>query len=249
MLIQPFFFKLPANYETEFPCLIMNVKDINLSPAELQAILEHQRVMTLAQGAEVSIERAIEDFMSHCRVEWLRDKQHRDNVDQIQEIEKHKYFRSIEEQHDIGKKMAAEEWCSKYARLWRAERESLERNGFLQARVVMQTDKGLHLQPAATLARMAQKYDCEVYLHHDRIDFFNFVLQGKKYLNIKSVLGLIALTAARGDVLEIVGMGPQAKDAIEEIAKYINAAFERQDIEGVAGIEPETAVKEGDSRA
>ena len=223
----------------------MNVKDINLSPAELQAILEHQRSMMLAQGVEVSIEQAIEDFMSHCRESWLRNKQRRDNVEQIHEIEKHKYFRSIEEQRDIGKRKAAEEWCSKYAHLWRAERESLERNGFLQARVTMQTEKGLHLQPAATLARMAQKYDCEVYLHHDRVDFCNFVLQGKKYLNIKSVLGLISLTARQGDVLEIISIGPQAKDALEEIAQYINESFERQDIEGVAGIEPETTVKEG----
>lgn len=216
----------------------MDVKDINLSPAELHAILEHQRAMMLAQGAEVSLETAIEDFMGHCRESWLRDKQHRDSAEQIQEIEKHKYFRSIEERHDIGKKTAAEEWCTKYAHLWRAERESLERNGFLQAKIILQSEKGLHVQPAATLAKMAQKYDCDVYLHHDRMDLCNFVLQGKKYLNIKSVLGLISVSAAMGDVVEVISMGPQAKNALEEIAKYINEAFKMQDIEGVAGIEP-----------
>ena len=216
----------------------MDVKDINLSPAELHAILEHQRAMMLAQGAEVSLEAAIEDFMSHCRAKWMHEKQHQDNVDQIQEIEKHKYFRSIEEQHDIGKKTAAEEWCAKYAHLWRAERESLERNGFLQAKVTLQTEKGLHLQPAATLAKLARKYNCDVYLHHEKIDYSNFVLQGKKYLNVKSVLGLLSVTAVMGDALEVISAGPQAKDALEEIAKYINETFKAQDIEGVAGIEP-----------
>lgn len=215
----------------------MNVKDINLTPAELHAILEHKHEMSLTQGVDVSLEMAIEDFMCHCHENWLHDKQHGDNIDQIHEIEKHKYFRSIEEHHDIGKKLAAEEWCSKYAHLWRDERESLERNGFLQAVVTLQGEKGLHLQPAATLARMAQKYDCEIYLHHNKMDFCNFALQGKKYLNIKSVLGLISISAVKGDVLEIIGAGPQAKDALTEIAKYINAAFETQDIEGVAGIE------------
>ncbi len=215
----------------------MNIAEINLSPAELRAILDHQRSMTLAQGAEVSLETAIEDFMSHCRLNWMQEKQHQDNVAQINEIEKHKYFRSIEERHDIGKKVASEEWCAKYAHLWRAERESLERNGFLQAKVTLQALKGLHLQPAATLAKLAQKYDCEVYLHHEKIDYCNFVLQGKKYVNIKSVLGLLSVSAVMGDALEIISAGPQAKDALDEIAKYINATFQTQDIEGVAGIE------------
>jgi len=216
----------------------MNVKDINLSPAELHAILEHQHAMMLAQGAEVSLETAIEDFMSHCREEWMHEKQHQDSVAQINEIEKHKYFRSMEERHDIGKKAAAEEWCVRYAHLWRAERESLERNGFLQAKVTLQAEKGLHLQPAATLAKLAQKYNCEVYLHHQKIDYCNFVLQGKKYLNVKSVLGLLSVTAVMGDTLEVISTGPQAKDALGEIAKYINDTFQVQDIEGVAGIEP-----------
>jgi len=216
----------------------MNVKDINLSPAELHAILEHQRARTQTTGAEVSLETAIEDFMSHCHAEWMHEKQHHDIVAQIQEIEKHKYFRSMEEQHDIGKKAAAEEWCAKYAHLWRAERESLQRNGFLQAKVILRAEQALHLQPAATLAKLAQKYDCEVYLHHEKIPYGNFILQGKKYLNIKSILGLLSMTASIGDTLEIISTGPQAKDALDEIAKYINVAFQRQDIEGVAGIEP-----------
>lgn len=216
----------------------MDVKDINLSPAELRAILEHQRVMSLAQGVEVSLENAIKDFMEHCRVTWLREKQHRDSIEQIHEIEKHKYLRSIEERRDIGKKTAAEEWCAKYARLWRAEQESLERNGFLQAKVVLQSAQGLHIQPAATIARMAQKYDCDVYLHHAKLEVCNFILQGKKYLNVQSVLGLVSVSAARGDALEIISAGPQARAALDEIAKYINETFNIQDIEGVAGIEP-----------
>jgi len=217
----------------------MKVEEINLTPAELHAILEHQRVMTLEQGAEVSLEAAIEDFISNCRTQWLNEKQHQDLSAQINEIEKHKYFRSIEEKRDIGKKVAAEEWCAKYARLWRAERESLERNGFLQAKLILGVEKGLHLQPAATIARLARKYNCEVYLHHEKIDYCNFVLQGKKYVNVKTVIGLLSITAAMGDSLEVISSGPQAKEALAEIATYINETFQAQDIEGVAGIDPQ----------
>lgn len=215
----------------------MNVKEINLTPAELQAILEHQRALAAERGREVTLEEAMDDFFSHCRDVWWREKQHRDNVDQIHEIERHKYFRSIEERRDIGKQRAAEEWCSKYAHLWRAERESLERNGFLQAKVVFQGEKGLHLQPAVTIAKLAEKYDCEVYLHHNRMDFCNFILQGKQFMNVKSVLGMLSITAVKGDEIEIISTGPQAKEAIAEIATFINNAFQSKDIEGVAGIE------------
>lgn len=216
----------------------MKVEDINLTPAELHAILEHQRVMMLVQGSEVSLETAMEDFIKNRRALWVREKLHQDSVAQINEIEKHKYFRSMEEQHDIGKKVAAEEWCLKYAHLWRAERESLERNGFLQARLTLNVEKGLHVQPASTIVSLAQDYDCEVYLHHKNIEYCNFVLQGKKYLNIKSVVSMLSVTAVMGDAIEVISSGPQAKEALEKIAKYINETFQVQDIEGVAGIEP-----------
>ena len=216
----------------------MRIQDIKLTPAELHAILEHQHVMMLAQGTEVSLETAIDDFICNHRDKWLHEKQQQDSVAQINEIEKHKYFRSIEEKRDIGKKAASEEWCAKYAHLWRAERESLERNGFFQAKLVLDVKKGLHLQPAATIARLAKKYDCEVYLNHEKIDYCNFILQGKKYVNVKTVIGLLAVTAAMGDKLEIISAGPESKEALEEIAKFINGTFQAQDIEGVAGIEP-----------
>lgn len=215
----------------------MNVKDINLTPAELQAIIEHQRTMSLAHGMEVSFEQAVEDFTRQCRDKWLHEKQHLDIVAQIQEIEKHKYFRSIEERHDIGRHAASAEWCAKYAHLWRAERESLERNGFLQAKVVLQNENSLHIQPASTVARIARKFTCDVYLHHDKLDYYNFLLQGRKYLNVKSVLGLISVSVVKGDELDIISTGPQAKEALQEIAIFINVAFKPQDIEGVAGIE------------
>jgi len=215
----------------------MDVKEINLTPAELQAILEHRRVMSLAQGREISLEQATEDFIKHCRLDWLREKQRRDNLDQIQEIERHKYFRSIEEHRDIGRRTAAEEWCSKYAYVWREARESLVRNGFLQAVVALEGDKAVHLQPAATLAGIAQKYNCEVYIHHGRMDCYNFILQGKKYMSVKSVMGVILLSAIRGESIEIISAGPDAKDALIEIAKYIDKGFEAQDVEGVAGID------------
>lgn len=200
----------------------MNVKEINLTPAELIAILEHKRAMSERQGKEVTIEQAIEHFILHFRADWLKEKQHRDSQDQRHEIEKHKYFRSKDEGRDIGKAAAAEEWCAKYAHIWRAERESLERNGFFKANVVIQSEKGLHIEPASTLAVIAGKYDCEVYLHREPMDYYNFILQRKKYLNVKSILGLLFVAAKKGESLELIASGPEARQALDAIVNVIN---------------------------
>jgi phosphocarrier protein len=215
----------------------MNVKNVNLTPAELQAILEHRHTMSVAHGVEVSLEEAIEHFIEHYEFDWLQEKQRRDLTEQRQEIEKHKYLRSEKEGRDIGKARAAEEWCDKYAPIWRAEHESLERNGFLKVSVVIANEQGLHLEPASTLANMAQQFACEVYLHRAGMDYFNFILQGKKYLNVKSVLCLLTVKAEKGEMLEFIATGPQAKTALEKIAIYINKSAKPQEIEGVSGVE------------
>ena len=215
----------------------MNVKDINLTPAELQAILDHRRTMSVVHGVQVSLEEAIEHFIEHYELDWMREKQRGDLAEQRHEIEKHKYLRSEKEGHDIGKARAAEEWCTKYAPIWRSEHESLERNGFLKISVVIHGAQGLHMQPASTLANLAQQYSCEVYLHRAGMDYYNFILQGKKYLNVKSVLCLLTVKAEKGELLEFIATGTQAKSALENIAAYIGQGTTPQTVEAVAGIE------------
>jgi len=215
----------------------MNVKNINLTPAELQAILDHKRTMSVAHGVQVSLEDAIEHFIEHYELDWMREKQRGDLAEQRQEIEKHKYLRSEKEGHDIGKARAAEEWCAKYAPIWRSEHESLERNGFLKISVVIQSEQGLHLQPASMLANLAQQYNCEVYMHREGMDYYNFILQGKEYLNVKSVLCLLTVKAEKGELLEFIATGAQAKTTLENIAAYIGQGTKPQKVESVPGVE------------
>ncbi len=215
----------------------MNVKDVNLTPAELKAILEHKRVLSAARGVAVTLEEAIAHFVAHYRLDWMQEKQRRDLAEQRQEIERHKYLRSEREGFDIGRARAAEEWCEKYAPIWRAEHESLTRHGFLKVRVVVRDPGGLQLQPASTLATLAQRFECDVYLHRAGMPHCNFRLQGKPYLNVKSVLCLLAAAARQGEALELIAAGPQAKAALEAIAAAIGGDAAAPDIENVAGIE------------
>ncbi len=195
----------------------MDAKKINLIPAELAAIEEHKYFMSLNQGREVSIEEAIEDFVEKYRSDWLREKQLRDCEEQIQEIEKHKWFRSREQGYDIGSRAASEEWIKKYAHIWREEKESLERYGFVETSLVVGNEEGLHIKPASRLAEIAMHCDCDMYVHRPGMQFYNFVLNGKEYVNVKSVLSMLQLDAAKGEEIDFIATGAQARQALEAV--------------------------------
>jgi phosphotransferase system HPr (HPr) family protein len=200
----------------------MNTKKADLIPSELAAIEKHKYFMSLNQGREVSIDEAIEDFIHKYRADWLHEKQHADSQEQIREIERHKYYRSLEEGYDIGSRKASEEWVGSYAHLWREEKESLQTHGFLEKRLIVENDGGLHINPASKLAEIARDCDCDMYVHRRGMEYYNFVLNGKEYLNVKSVLSLLQLDAAKGEALEFIATGAQAGEALEAVKQLLD---------------------------
>jgi phosphotransferase system HPr (HPr) family protein len=198
----------------------MNTKDTPLTAAELQAIEEHKYFMSQQRGGEVSIEDAIEDFLKCYAESWRREKMRRDAAEQIQEMERHQYLRSKEAGRDIGRNAAAEEWCAKYAHIWRRERESLERNGFLRRSVTVGPE-AVHVRPTSILAEIARSFDAEVYVHKPGMVYYNLCLDGKKYLNVRSVLGLLSMDIRPHDRIEFIAMGMQAKQALDAIAAAV----------------------------
>lgn len=199
----------------------MDVKKIDLIPSELAAIQTHKYFMSLNEGREVSIEEAIQDFVEKYRADWLREKQRRDNEEQIKEIERHKYFRSREKGYDIGSRTASEEWIGNYAHIWREEKESLQAHGFLQVKLVVENEEGLHIKPASKLAEIARDCDCDMYVHRRGMEYYNFVLNGNEYLNVKSVLSLLQLDAIKGEELEFIATGAEAKEALEAVERLL----------------------------
>ena len=142
--------------------------------------------------------------------------------EQIEEIERHKYFRSLEEGYDIGRRKASEEWIGSYAHLWREEKESLQAHGFLEVRLIVEGEHGLHIKPASKLAEIARNCDCDMYVHRKGMDYYNFVLNGKEYLNVKSVLSILQFDAAKGEELEFIATGVQAGEALEEVKHLLS---------------------------
>jgi phosphotransferase system HPr (HPr) family protein len=201
----------------------MKRSETNLTAAELKAIEEHRYFLSQRRGSEVTIDEAITDFVEHFAADWRREKLRRDNLDQREEIQKHKYLRSQEEGHDIGGHSAAEEWCEKYAHIWRAERESLERNGFKRLWVAIKNEAGLHLRPVSAVATLASQFDCSIYVHKAGMVYYNFLLDGRPYMNIRSVLGFLSLGAELGDKLEFIATGAQADEALAALAEFMKS--------------------------
>lgn len=201
--------------------LFTNIKEIDLSPAELKAIEDHKYFISQKQGREVSIEEAIEDFINNYKDRWLKEKQKNENFEQIEEIKKYMHTRCQETGHKISENDAAEEWMGMYAHIWRQEKESLEKNGFSISHVVVQNEKGLHMRPSSTLATLTSKFDCDVYVHKDGMEHYNFILNGKKYMNVKSVLGILTLAACKGEALEFIATGREAEKALQAIEVFV----------------------------
>lgn len=73
---------------------------------------------------------------------------------------------------------------------------------------------GLHLRAAAELVKVANKFKCNVMIHH-----------GIQNVNAKSLMGLMTLAAAKGTEIEFAADGEDAKDAIAALRKLLENKF------------------------
>jgi phosphotransferase system HPr (HPr) family protein len=199
----------------------MQPQVVNLTPSELKAIEEHKYFLSCERGAEAPIEDAIADFLRRFAEEWRRQKARRDILDQRSEIEKHRYLRSQELGRDVGSSAAALEWCEKYASIWRAERESLERNGFRRRSMTVLNPRCLHLRPWSAITLAVAGFDCDVYVHRDGMPYWNFTLEGRPFMNVKSVVNLLSMGIALSDRLEFLAMGAQAEPALDTLVELL----------------------------
>ena len=73
---------------------------------------------------------------------------------------------------------------------------------------------GIHARPAAMFVRIANRYNCDIFVEKD----------GEK-VNGKSIMGLMMLAAGQGSKLHIRCEGPDAEKAMTELEELINARF------------------------
>ena len=80
--------------------------------------------------------------------------------------------------------------------------------------VVLQTAYGLHVRPAGLFAKVASRFNADVYVEKD-----GTVVSGK------SIMALMTLEAVKGTHLIISAEGDQSKEALDELEDLVNRNF------------------------
>jgi phosphotransferase system HPr-like phosphotransfer protein len=196
---------------------------LELTPAELRAIEDHKYYLSQERGREVTIEEAIRDFLENYLTAWRICKQRLDADAQAREIEHLRCLESERQGEEISPREAAFLFCDRFARAWREARESLSHNEFETVEFTVTGPERVDLGPASLLVRHACWFDCDMFLHiQGKMLFGNFTLGGKLFLHIRSILGEIPVSVARGDRVEIIAMGREAKEGLRAVRALLD---------------------------
>jgi len=74
---------------------------------------------------------------------------------------------------------------------------------------------GIHARPAAKLAKIANEFESTIRVMKDGLE-----------VNGKSIMGIMMLAAAEGNVIQIEAEGPDEKDAIWALGDLIENKFD-----------------------
>jgi len=80
----------------------------------------------------------------------------------------------------------------------------------IRREVCIADDLGLHARPAAKVAELARRFQARVILK-----------KGKRVAEADSILDVLALACSKGSVVEIIGEGEEAKEAVEALARLL----------------------------
>jgi len=73
---------------------------------------------------------------------------------------------------------------------------------------------GLHARPAATLVKLASRFNSKIYLQKDGLE-----------VNAKSIMGVMTLAAEKGSKILIIADGKDEKEALKQLIKLIKNKF------------------------
>ncbi len=85
----------------------------------------------------------------------------------------------------------------------------------IEKEVTIVNNAGLHTCPAATLVKIAAKYQSEFFIYKDGLA-----------INGKSIIGVMTLAAEKGSALNLSFEGPDEEQQAEEIVNYFNRGFD-----------------------
>ncbi|HLS52978.1 MAG TPA: HPr family phosphocarrier protein [Tissierellaceae bacterium] len=81
--------------------------------------------------------------------------------------------------------------------------------------ITIQNETGLHARPASLFVKEASKYSSDIKVIKD----------GQEY-NAKSIMGILSMGAAKGDVLTIQAEGADAEEAVKNLVDLVENKLE-----------------------
>lgn len=84
----------------------------------------------------------------------------------------------------------------------------------IKKKVTIVNDAGLHARPAASLVKLASKFESDFSIH-----MYGYTINGK------SILGVMTLAAEKNAELELELDGPDEEEAMEAITELIEDGF------------------------
>jgi len=192
---------------------------VDLMPSELAHVEILKYEMSQERDCEVPIEEVIDLFFQDIAERRLQ----RDNLEQFEEALKYKLITSQQQGKDRGD-AAIIEWIHQYAPIWRAERESLEKNGFLSQDIVIINPDDLPINPWSTIASISIDYFCDIFVHrlNKPLPQSSFILKGKDYVNVRSLPEISPPMIEHKDHLEFISLGDRSHEALDAIMYSIN---------------------------
>ncbi len=78
--------------------------------------------------------------------------------------------------------------------------------------ITIELAKGLEARPVAIFVQVASQFDCSIIVEYR-----------DKRVNAKSIMGMMSLGIAQGEKVTVVADGPDEKDAVAGIEKYLTS--------------------------
>lgn len=75
---------------------------------------------------------------------------------------------------------------------------------------IVNVDPGLQAGPASSFVQTANRFSAEIYL-----------TKGERRVNAKSIMGLLSLAIARGEVIDLNATGSDSDEAIQTLGDFL----------------------------
>lgn len=82
----------------------------------------------------------------------------------------------------------------------------------IRKQISINIPSGLEARPVALLVQVASQYECSIH-----------VVSEDKRVNAKSIMGMMSMGIASGETVTVEADGPDEKEAIENIEKYLTS--------------------------